>query len=41
MEYTEYLIYKTLGLLAIVIIWQFLRGLNGLPPEVTNDNPLE
>jgi hypothetical protein len=31
MDYTDYLWLKALALLVIVFVWQFIRGLNGLP----------
>lgn len=41
MEFTDYMIWKLIGLCAIVCVWQFFRGLNGLPPEVGNDKPTD
>lgn len=33
MEFTEYMLWKAGVLLAIIAVWQFIRGLNGLPVQ--------
>jgi len=37
MEFTDYMLWKALALIAVVAVWQFWRGLNGLPPEDSPD----
>jgi hypothetical protein len=41
MEYTDYMIWKLIGLCVLVAAWQFWRGLNGHPYEVPTDKPAE
>lgn len=34
MDYLEFKLWKVLVFLAIIFVWQFWRGLNGLPVEL-------